>query len=138
MPASTWAPSRRGPIPPAIQEALKARLLRHANRKWKRHVSKVLVRFNGRYAYIAAVERGRKEAAPISIERYAGTGQVPVELCRLGYLGLVDRWEYAFFKYSDERYEPSVSASGRFTATPEECLDTSAEAYLAGGNGGAE
>ena len=48
----------------------------------------------------------------------------------LGYLGSVDRWNYAFFKYSTEHYAPSLCASGSFVATPEQALDSAAGAYL--------
>ncbi|OGS34116.1 MAG: hypothetical protein A2293_11350 [Elusimicrobia bacterium RIFOXYB2_FULL_49_7] len=92
----------------------------------------ILIRFHGRYAYLAALERGTKDVCPIQMVRYAPLGASPVELCRLGYLGSEDEWEYSFFKYSDERYEQSVCASGHFTATPEHCFDTSAGVYFGG------
>lgn len=53
-----------------------------------------------------------------------------MHLCRLEYLGRADEWGFAFYKYSDEKYERSVTLSGSFTGTPEECLDCSAMAYL--------
>ena len=55
---------------------------------------------------------------------------IPARLCRLGYLGSIDRWQHAFFKYSDEKYELSVVASGSFEATSEEAFDCSAGVYL--------
>ena len=54
----------------------------------------------------------------------------PTHLCRLGYLGSPDRWEFAFFKYSDEKYEPSFLHSGEFAGTPEEAFDCAAQVYL--------
>ena len=54
----------------------------------------------------------------------------PTHLCRLGYLESADRVACAFFKYSDERYEPSVVLSGSFEATPGEAFDCSAGVYL--------
>jgi len=32
-------------------------------------------------------------------------GQVS-RICRLAYTGTLDRWEFAIYKYSDERYDP--------------------------------
>ncbi len=63
-------------------------------------------------------------------EERAGIEATPTRLCRLGYLGRADLWEFAFFKYSDERYEPSVLPSGAFVGTPEEAFDCAAQAYL--------
>jgi len=45
-------------------------------------------------------------------------------------LGNDDAWECAFFRYSDEKYELSLGASGSFEATPEEAFDCSARIYL--------
>ena len=53
-----------------------------------------------------------------------------MRLCRLGCLGSVNKWEYAFFKYSDMKYALSLVASGSFEATPEEAFDCSAGVYL--------
>lgn len=129
----TWVRVPKGPIPKPIREALKERLLRHVSRKWKNRIGKVFVRFHGAYVYLAALERQKGDLSLPRIVRHAEQGEVPVELCRLGYLGLLEEWEYAFYKYSDNCYAPSVVASGRFTATPEQCFDTSVGVYFGGG-----
>ncbi len=54
----------------------------------------------------------------------------PTHLCRLGFLGNMDRWAFAFYKYSDEKYELSVGPSGSFEVTPEEAFDCAAGLYL--------
>lgn len=127
----TWGPSKRQPISDPVRRQLADRLLRHVNERWKGRVRKILLRFHGRYAYVAAVEAERGEQVLPRVCRHVDAGEVPTELCRLGYLGSIDRWEYAFFKYSDEKYAPSISASGSFVATPEQAFDTSA-IYLQG------
>ena len=103
-------------IPLTAQWALAARLERHAATEWKEQCRAVTVRFRGSFAYVDAV----------------GSDGSPVHLCRLGYLGSRDRWEFAFYKYSSEKYERSFTLAGSFTATPEEAFDTSAFAYLQG------
>ena len=65
-------------------------------------------------------------------EEKARIDATPTHLCRLGYFGNPDLWEYALYKYSDEKYEPSVVASGSFEATPEEAFNCSAAVYLEG------
>jgi hypothetical protein len=127
----TWAPAPKGPIPKDVREELAVCLLRHAEKKWGGRVRKILLRFHGVYAYVAAVEAARGEKSPPKVCRYIERGEVPVELCRLGYLGRwSDRWTYAFFKYSDHCYAPSVVASGSFEATPEQAFDCAAGVYI--------
>lgn len=50
----------------------------------------------------------------------------PAPLFRLRYLGSADSWEFAYFTWSREVYEPSFLASGSPVGTPEECFDASA------------
>jgi hypothetical protein len=128
----TWTLRPKGPIPKGVREELADRLLRHVARRWTGRVRKILLRFHGAYAYIAAVEASKGENLPSQVCRYVDEGEVPVELCRLGYLASIDRWAYAFFKYSDECYAPSVVASGSFQATPEQAFDCAAGVYLHG------
>ena len=105
-------------IPPATQWSLQARLERHAATEWKGRCRSVVVRFRGAFAYVDAL-RDEDDATPL-------------HLCRLGYLGNPNRWEFAFYAYSSEKYEPSLTLSGEFTATPEEAFDTAAFTYLQG------
>jgi hypothetical protein len=119
-------PKPRSPIPQQVREELADRLLRYAEKRWRGRVRKLLLRFRGPYAYVAATQAERGGRAPITVCRYSEKGEVPTELCRLGFLGGMERWEYAFYSYSHERYERSVCASGSFVATPEEALDSSA------------
>ncbi|HUU30403.1 MAG TPA: hypothetical protein VM123_21580 [archaeon] len=51
---------------------------------------------------------------------------MPTHLCRLRYHGNEDSWAMAFYKYSDEKYEPSFFNNGTFHGTPEEAFETSA------------
>jgi len=41
-----------------------------------------------------------------------------------------DRWGFAFYTYSNEKYELSVFPNGQFIKTPEEAFLTSAMVYL--------
>ena len=75
-----------------------------------------MVRFQGAFAYVDAFRAKQDDPADAT----------PIHLCRLRWLGSVDRWEFAFFKYSTEKYERSVTMSGSFVTSPEEAFDTSA------------
>jgi hypothetical protein len=54
-----------------------------------------------------------------------GDSSAPIHLCRLTYRGHEDAWAFAFFKYSNEKYETSVLMTGQTVGTPEDALDTS-------------
>jgi hypothetical protein len=124
-----WVRVPRGPIPEAVQGALRARLERHAQTAWKDRCRAVVIRFRGAYAYVDALPSGRETLT----KQRAGSEANAVRLCRLGYLGDIHRWQYAFFKYSDMKYALSLVASGSFEATPEEAFDCSAGVYLGSG-----
>lgn len=47
-------------------------------------------RYRGRYLYLGRLQRG-----------------VAYPICRLTYTGSLDRWDFAIFKYSNERYDPT-------------------------------
>jgi len=48
-----------------------------------------------------------------------------VEICRLRYFG-DDRWGFAFYKYSNEKYELSMYPDGEFFGKPEDAFLASA------------
>ncbi|MCW8173472.1 hypothetical protein D8S78_22540 [Natrialba swarupiae] len=63
---------------------------------------------------------------------------MPTKLCRLTWTGDPDSWGFAFYKYSDDRYEPSISLDGSFAGSPESCFDTAAQLYPIGSATGYE
>lgn len=119
-----------GPIPESVQDELRRRLEQHVSAEWKERCQAVKVRFRGAFAYVDAFPLERNVIPGTTAGRRALPEATPIHLCRLGYLGKADLWEYAFFKYSDEKYQLSVVASGSFEATPEEAFDCSAGVYL--------
>ncbi len=58
--------------------------------------------------------------------------QAPTHLCRLRYRGEEDRWGFAFYTYSAERYELSVFPKGEYVGPPEDAFQVSAQLYLTG------
>jgi len=124
-----WVRVPREPIPRAVQQVLRARLERHAQTAWKDRCRAVLIRFRGAYAYLDVLPSGGETLR----EQATSRKETPVQLCRLGYLGDANRWQYAFWKYSDMTYALSLVASGSCEATPEEAFDCSAGVYLGSG-----
>jgi hypothetical protein len=125
-----WGRAPAGPIPKAVQDELRRRLEKHVSSKWKERCREVNVRFRGAFAYVDAFPLECQYLHGMSAERRALIDATPTRLCRLGYLGNADFWEYAFYKYSDNKYQLSVVASDSFEATPEEAFDCSADVYL--------
>ena len=54
----------------------------------------------------------------------------PIHLCRLRYRGDEQRWGFAFFAYSSEKYELSIFPSGQFFGPPETAFEVSANVHL--------
>lgn len=121
---------RAAAIPLNVQEALRRRLRQHAEDAWKHQCREVVVRFRGAFAYVDAFPLHHQVMPGTTPEEQAQIEAMPTHLCRLGYLGRADHWAFAFFKYSDERYEPSFLPSGEFAGTPEEAFDCAAQVYL--------
>ncbi len=130
--AKAWPGAPRGPIPKRTQDALRARLEKHARTEWMGRCRDVIIRFRGAFAYIDALAVNNWYMPGTTPEEKARIDATPTHLCRLGYLGNPHLWMYAFYKYSDDKYETSVVASGSFKATPEEAFDCSAGVYLEG------
>jgi hypothetical protein len=74
-----------------------------------------LTRYRGRFLYLERFNYGR--SGPI---------------CRLEYTGSIDNWDFAIFKYSDERYDPEewfFPGAGHVDGTVEGAMKAGLEAY---------
>jgi hypothetical protein len=61
------------------------------------------------------------------------TEDAPTQLCRLGFLGDFEHWEFAFYKYSNKVYEKSRDWEESFVTIPEKAFDAVATVYLSDG-----
>jgi len=134
---TTWVftPDRGGRrIPEAVQLRTTQRIQRYAERHFAGRYTKLAIRFRGQFCYIDAYTepdppepnwppRDWPETRAQYLERLRNT---PTHLCRLRYFGNEDRWSFAFYTYSNERYELSVFPSGGFLGPPEEAFHASA------------
>ena len=120
------------------QWEVRQRIERHAASKYAGRYNRLDIRFRGALCYIDAFT----EPEPPSPSLLKATGEtkeqfvdrlrsVPTHLGRLRYFG-GDRWSYAFYTYSNERYEPTVFPTGDWFGTPEEAFDIGAT-YLRSG-----
>jgi hypothetical protein len=125
-------------IPEAVQRRTEARLCRYAEQHFAGRYTRLEFRFRSQFCYVDAYTEPEPpgpdwpppdwhETREQYFERMRDT---PTHLCRLRYFGDEERWGFAFYTYSHERYELSVFPSGEFFGPPEDALHVSAEAYL--------
>ena len=119
-------------ISSAKQSEVRQRIERYAASNYAGRYIGLDIRFRGALCYIDAFT----EPAPPSRSLLKLTGETkeqcierlrsfPTHLGRLRYFG-DDRWSYAFYTYSNERYEPTIFHSGDWFGTPEEAFDIGA------------
>ena len=123
-------------IPETVERDIEKRIHAVANEQYSGRYKRLDIRFRGQFCYIDAYTEPRisenwsppnwPETREEYLDRMRNT---PVHLCRLRYFGN-DRWGFAFYTYSNEKYELSVYPNGQFTGSPEEAFLTSAMVYL--------
>ena len=123
-------------IPEKVKQAVQKRVNYVAEKDFKGRYNRLEIRFRGQFCYIDAYTEPQitenwpppdwSETKEEYLERMRNT---PVHLCRLRYFG-DDRWGFAFYAYSSEKYELSMYSDGQFSGTPEEAFVTSAMLYL--------
>jgi len=138
-PRGTWVfePNSGGvKIPPAVQADVEKRIRAIAEQEFKGKYSRLEIRFRNQFCYIDAyTEPVLMEGWPPADwdetrEEYAERlRNTPIHLCRLRYFGN-DKWGFAFYTYSHEKYELSMYDDGQFTGKPEHAFLISANAYL--------
>jgi hypothetical protein len=124
-------------VPPAVQRRTEQRIRRYAEKHFAGEYTRLEIRFRAQFCYIDAYTepsvpkgwppKGWHETRKQHIERLRNT---PTHLCRLRYFGDEERWGFAFFAYSSEKYELSMLPSGEFFGTPEDAFATAAGLYL--------
>ena len=122
----------------AVKRRTKERIERYAQARFAGRYTRLDIRFRGQFCYIDAYT----EPEPLGpdwppddwgvrreeyVERLRNT---PTHLCRLRYFGNEEGWGFAFYTYSNSRYELSIFPSGEFFGTSEEAFDVSASMYL--------
>lgn len=122
----------REKIPSTVQARTEQRLLKHAETHLKGRYTRLEIRFRGAFCYVDAFEEPKipdnwppkswDETREAMIERLRA---MPIHLCRLRYFGDENRWGFAFYTYSNERYELCMFPDGDFYGTPEDALQAS-------------
>jgi hypothetical protein len=125
-------------IPTAVQDRTKQRILEYAQQNYADKYLRLGIRFKGQFCYIDAYkEPGLAEGFPppdfpeSREELEDRLRNTPIHLCRLRYFGNEEKWGFAFYTYSDEKYKTCMFRNGTFYGTPEEAFAQSAM-YLEG------
>ncbi len=119
-------------ISAAVRERTENRIRAYARQHYAGKYLRLDIRFRGALCYIDAF----KEPEPPSRELLKLRGETkeqamkrmrdhPIHLCRIRHFS-EDRWSFAFYTYSNEKYSPCVFSSGSFEGTPEEAFESSA------------
>lgn len=120
-------------IPPAVRARTERRILDYAAKEFPEKFVRIEVRFRGALCYLDAFREPDEpldrvppegETREVWLNRLRNT---PIHLCRIRYFGSDDRWSFAWYSYSTEKYEPSVLITGEEIGTPEEALETSTQ-----------
>ena len=143
MRGGTWVfdPDSGGKkIPEAVKARTEHRLRKYAELHFAGMYTRLDIRFRAQFCYIDAyTEPDEKPSWPpedwgVSREQYyEDLRNEPTHLCRLRFFGDEERWGFAFYAFSSEKYELSVFPSGEFLGLPEDAFQVSAHLYLGQG-----
>jgi hypothetical protein len=124
-------------IPATVQVDVVKRINQVAQELYEGAYTRLDIHFRNQFCYIDAFTEPKVsdgwpppdwvETRQEALERLRNT---PVHLCRLRYFGN-DEWGFAFYTYSNEKYELSIFPSGEFIGKPEDAF-VAAAVYLAG------
>jgi hypothetical protein len=134
---STFNPNTGGmEIPPAVQADVEKRIHAVAEMEFKGKYTRLEIRFNEQFCYVdaytdpALMPGWPPAGGPETREEFAQRLRTtPTHLCRLRYFG-DDRWGFAFYTYSHEKYELAAYEDGQFIGKPEDAFLISANVYL--------
>ena len=125
-------------IPDSVKHSVEKRIQVFASEHFKGSYSRIDLRFRGQFCYIDAYCESKTEDYDLlpgdraeSREEFMDRMQkTPTYLCRLRYFGNEDLWGFAFYTYSNEKYELSMFPTGDFFGSPEDAFEISANVYL--------
>ena len=139
MSRGTWVfdPNSGGlKIPPTMQADVEKRIRTIAEKEFNGKYTRLDIHFRAQFCYIDAytepvlTESWPPANWPETREEYAERlRNIPTHLCRLRYFGR-DEWGFAFYTYSNEKYELAMYDDGQWTGTPERAFRISANVYL--------
>jgi hypothetical protein len=124
---------RSDSIPEAVRRRTKRRIQDYAEAHHAGRYTRLEIRFRGQFCYIDAYTEPMLPSPDWLVAAWGVTPEeylerlrkTPTHLCRLRYFGDEERWEFALFTYSRERYEEAVFPDGDFYGRPEDAFEAS-------------
>ncbi len=119
-------------ITPQTQKIVTQRIQQHAQQQYAGKFIRIDLRFKAQFCYVDAYtepqihEPHNEELFGPKEEHAERLRNTPTHLVRLRFLGNMEAWSVAFFKYSDMKYEPCLFDNGSWTGTLEEAFDSGA------------
>jgi hypothetical protein len=139
MPSGEWVfdPDSGGvKISAAVKRRTESRIRAYAEANFAGKYTRLDIRFRGQFCYIDAYTEPFMRDGwppgdwPETREAYQKRlRNTPTHLCRLRHFD-EERWGFAFYSYSNEKYSLSVYENGEFFGIPEEAFQAAANAYL--------
>jgi hypothetical protein len=120
-------------IPEVLRQRTEERLRRYAEEHLAGRYTRLEIRFRGQFCYVDAYKEPEPPGPDWPPPDWSETGEefierlrnTPIHLCRLRFFGDEERWGFAFYTCSNERYELSVFPSGEFLGPPEAAFEAS-------------
>ena len=123
-----------------MQERTAQRIRSYAERHFAGKYTRLGICFQRQFCYIDAYTEpevpkrwppaGLADLHETRAEHVERLRNTPLHLCRLRFFGDEERWSFAMFGYSNEKYDLTILPSGDFYGTPEEAFAAFGEAYL--------
>ena len=119
-------------VSPLLQKTVEQRIKSYAEQMYAGKFLRLDVRFRGQFCYIDAFsepyvyEPHNEELLGPKDEYIERMRTTPTHLVRLRFLGDMEAWSVAFFKYSDMKYEPCLFDGGGWTGTLEQAFEIGA------------
>lgn len=140
-PRGQWVPAPDAGgvrVPDPVKRRTEERILRYAEQHFAGRHTRLDVRFRGQFCYVDAYTEPEPLTPdwpppdwPETREEYQERlRSTPTHLLRLRYFGDEEGWGYAFYTYSNDRYQLSMFPSGSFFGPPEDAFETAAHLYL--------
>jgi hypothetical protein len=119
-----------------VKKKTEERVNAYAEKHFKGKYTRLAFRYRGDFCYIDAFTEPEEPHEGL-LERTGKTREELMELrrniythfCRIKHFS-DDVWAFAFFKYSNKKYELSYLLNGSFFGTPAEAFATAAIVYL--------
>jgi len=131
----------------SIPSSIKEEVLKKVENYNQRHGTSYEITFRSRFAYLSKIKKEQSEIKNFFLQALAskmgidipenessdnGANIIETKIGRLQFNGQVDNWDFAVFRYSNEKYDPNefmFPGAGKLNGTIEGALNAGLEIY---------